>query len=146
MTAEEKLSILGGLARYDATAGVCSEQRTMPGGGTDVAPGGGLDGICYTFVPGGRDHAIPGADMNFDWNIVAPFGVETIMAIATATKNPGLFEFRPGKDVAFRRIGDENIRGLEVVAKQMTASVENLPADQKAEKVIKITTVGEGRR
>ncbi|NQT19523.1 MAG: DUF4384 domain-containing protein [Planctomycetes bacterium] len=95
------------------------------------------------FVPGGRDHAIPGADMNFDWNIVAPFGVETIMAIATATKTSGLFEFRPGKDVAFRSIGDENIRGLEVVAKQMTASMEKLPADQKAEKVIKITTVGE---
>ena len=39
MAVEDKLSILGGLARYDASAGVCSEQRPMQGRGTDAAPG-----------------------------------------------------------------------------------------------------------
>ena len=32
MPSEDKLPILGGLARYDASAGVCSEQRPMQGG------------------------------------------------------------------------------------------------------------------
>lgn len=95
------------------------------------------------FVRGGRDYTIPGPAMDFDWDIVPPFGVETIMAVATATKTPGLFEFRPGKDVAFRSIGDVKTRGIEIVAKQMTASMAKLAADQKAEKVITITTVGE---
>ena len=65
------------------------------------------------------------------------------MAFATAAKNPGLFEFRPGTDVAFRGIGDESTRSIEVVRKPMAQSMSDRPADQKAEKVITITTVGE---
>ena len=94
-------------------------------------------------VRGGREYTIPNAAMNFDWNIVPPFGVDTIMAVATATRTPRLFEFRPGKDVAFRAIGDDQTRGIEIVAEQITASMENLPADQKAEAVTTITTVGQ---
>lgn len=54
MAVEDKLPILGGLARFDASAGVCSEQRPMQGRGIDADPDGGYDGVYYSFVPGGQ--------------------------------------------------------------------------------------------
>lgn len=54
MAVADKLPILGGLARFDASAGVCSEQRTMQGRGIGAAPDAGYDGVYYSFVPGGQ--------------------------------------------------------------------------------------------
>jgi len=94
-----------------------------------------------SFIKGGQTYTIPAPDMNFDFTVKPPFGVDIIMAVATAARTPGFFEFRPGKDVAFRGIGGADERGIEVVARRMASAVGSLPGDQKAEALITITTV-----
>jgi len=50
---ESKVSVLGGLAQYDASAGRYSEQRPMRAG-KGKEPQTTYDGVYYSFVPGGR--------------------------------------------------------------------------------------------
>ncbi len=51
MTGADKLSVLGGLAQFDASAGRLSEQRPMRTGRTGAAP---YDGVYYSFAPDGQ--------------------------------------------------------------------------------------------
>ncbi len=53
MAQDDKLSILGGLARYDASAGRFSEQRPMRKQ-MDSDSHDPHNGVYYSFVPGGQ--------------------------------------------------------------------------------------------
>jgi len=96
-----------------------------------------------TFVRGGREYVLPGRTMDFDWIIRPPFGVDTIFAVATAVDHDRLCQYRDACQKDFRIIGEEGIRGIEVVSKKIGSALETVTSGEKAEAVLALTTVNE---
>ena len=91
------------------------------------------------FVRGGRGYAIPSEEMNFKFEISAPYGADMILAVATSVRTSALYTWRttPTPDIRFRSIPD-GTRGIVVKAKDTMAK---LPGDQKAEALVTFTTL-----
>jgi len=89
------------------------------------------------FVKGGQVYSIPDETMNFNFKVSEPFGTDIVMAVATAVKTKDLYEFRKDRDQSFRSI-EGGVRGIAVAPRE---EVDRLPASEKAEAMLSITTM-----
>jgi len=89
------------------------------------------------FVKGGQVYSIPDETMNFDFKVSEPFGTDIVLAVATARKTDDLYEFRKDRDQSFRSI-EGGVRGIAVAPRE---EVDRLPASEKAEAMLSITTM-----